>query len=168
MSTSQSVSVTLKLDRALAQIAAKRFFSRKFGAVGFLALAVILASFLVGLIFAPGHVATWFIGALLLLAVTLVPLAYRSIKNATLQMVELLGDDPRVELTATAEGLILRMADEPTEVLWEELDTLWLFDDVWLLFVDRGSFLVLPRDQLSAAFCELLLERMRRHHVRVK
>lgn len=163
-----TASVTLRLDRQLALAAAKRFFSRKFGAVGFVALAIIGASFVGGMLFAPTHIATWFIGGLFLLAVTLVPLAYHSIQRATVQMVEQLGDDPRIELTATPESLLLQIGDEPTELHWEELRSLWLFDDVWLLFLDRGSFLVLPRDQLSAAFRSLLIDRMRLHRGEVR
>jgi hypothetical protein len=151
--------ITVKYTRASMLQATACFWKRFFGLKG---LAVVVASWVcLGLLWTvAAH--DWLTIALLTSAVLIqvlgvgVYFAYRHRVLANLARL----DDGVMEFQFDEEGLGLSSSLGTSMLKWATFERLWKFPDVWLLFISKQQYIVLPVDQLPSDALDLVDSRV--------
>lgn len=60
-----------------------------------------------------------------------------------------LGGEVRACLTVDSEGLHLENPLGTSNIPWPFLDSIWVFDDVWLLFIGEVDYMTIPAEALG-------------------
>jgi hypothetical protein len=154
--------ITVKYTRASMLQATTCFWKRFFGLKG---LAVLVALWVcVGLLWtvAPHD---WLTIALLTSAVLIQVLgvgAYFGYRHRVLAYLARL-DDGVVEYRFDEEGLGWSSNLGASTLKWATFERLWKFPDVWLLFISKQQYIVLPVDQLPSDALDLVDSRVAGH-----
>ena len=141
--------ITVKYTRASMLQATTCFWKRFFGLKG---LAVLVALWVcVGLLWTAAP-RDWLTIALVTSAVLVQILAigvYLSHRHRVLANLARL-DDGVMEFRFGEEGLGLSSSLGTSMLKWATFERLWKFPDVWLLFISKQQYIVLPVDQLPS------------------
>lgn len=147
--------VTVKYTRTLLLRATTCFWKRHFGLRGIAALVALWAGVAVLWLLA-AH--TWYTVALLTGAVLVqvvlvgVVLLCRHRTLASLARLE----DGAVQFRFEEEGLGMNSSLGTSMLKWSTFERLWKFRDVWLLFISKQQYIVLPVVELPSEALELV------------
>jgi hypothetical protein len=141
-------SATIRYDRRLVRAALNRYMARRLGKSFFIAIAVVLAIFLLSF-FTGGW--NWLLTALgLILFAFLAFILF--IYSARLRAAEGFFDkanEPTVTFQFTDDGVVTESDLGNTNLKWQVFDEILKFPDIWLLVYARSGYMTLPVDQLT-------------------
>jgi YcxB-like protein len=150
--------VTLHYTEPLVRHAVWRFCWRKVGWIYPIALLVMIVS--LGIIIGQGD-RSWIIGVhgtILLLAMLVPVLLYRTQRSAALARYRALAGGP-ASFAATDEMITIRSAGGMAEFPWRTITGIWQYDDCWLLLMG-GHFITFPLVGVSSEARAFLAERV--------
>ncbi len=135
--------VILHYDERLIRRAVLRFWWRMVG-IRFLVAMAVLAASLVILVF-DGNT-SWFVGVLattLTAGIGVMVMLYVVHYRNALQRLKAMGQ-PQATLTLSEATLSTASGAGSSTVPWSAVSELWLFPDLWLLFISKSHFVTLP------------------------
>ncbi len=73
-----------------------------------------------------------------------------------------------VRFTFTDDRFCMESDIGKSELSWESIEQVWQFSDLWLLYVSKTVFMILPTAEMDKATRSFIVEQVTRHGGRVK
>ena len=150
--------VKVRFTESLVRKSTLRFLSRLVGREGSLAISACAVGLVFLLTHGPG---TMFDGVLVgvgALVLILFPSIYFLTLRSRLVAFRKMAS-PDVSFVFDEEGIFSRSDLGSSRVPWQTLQKIWMFPEVWLLFVGKGQFMTLPVEQLDESLRQFVLQR---------
>lgn len=158
--------IRAQYNEALIGIATKRFWVRFIGWHGFLVVGILAASVAYLLLVEGASALAIGFSGVLGLAIFVgssVYFVYRNRALATFRRME----KPEAIIGLDPEGISTRSDLGGGDLKWRAITKVWVFPEVWLLFVSKGMYITIPTDSMTPDAQSFIREKVEEHGGRV-
>ena len=161
-----AVEIHAQYNEALIGIATKRFWVRFIGWHGFLVVGI-LAAYVAYLLVVEGASAIAIgLSGVLGLATFVGSAVYFVYRNRALATFRRMGK-PEAMFSLGPEGISSRSDLGGGDLKWRGITQVWVFPEVWLLFVSKGVYFTIPTDSMTPDAQSFIREKVEEHGGRV-
>lgn len=155
------IEVSVHYTSNIINAASRRFFVRFIGLRGGVGFALLWACVAVLYLFG---VRSWYVtsfGTIAVLATVTLPVFYFLYKKRSVDNFKHFSSN-EVVFRFRDEEIEIRSSIGQSHIKWQMIQKLWCFPEVWLLFLSKQQYLILPFDALKEELQDFILKKFRR------